>query len=98
MGAGEDKDRLISVGQQDLLVLSLRARIEPDDSLLPFFDLFDHPGAVFQNRNTDPVADGYQISRPRTAFQPPAQLANEKALTGLYGKETRLGPDDQTMQ
>jgi hypothetical protein len=63
--------------------------------LLPFLDLTDHPGAIFQHRNADPIANSRQVSRAPTLFQPPAQLANDRARLGFYGEETGLGPDDQ---
>ena len=98
MCTGEDEDCLVGIGQQNLLVLALGSRVEPDDGLFPFLDFFDHPRAILLHRDTDPVTNGRQVARAWALFQPPAQLANEGALPGLYGEETRLGPDDQTSE
>ena len=72
MSASENEDRLVGIGEQDLLVFTLGPRIKPDDGLLPFIDILDHPGAIPQYRNVNPVADGHQIPRASSLFQPPA--------------------------
>ncbi len=98
MGARKDEDRLVSVGKQDLLILALWPRIEPDDSLLPFFDFLDHPGTILQQLDTYAITDGRQVPRARSLFQPSAQLTDNRARLGLYSEETGLGPNDQTLK
>ena len=97
MRARKDEDNLISIRQQNLLIFTLRPRIEPHQSLLPSFDLFDDPAFIRQNRDPHAVAQRGDIPFGFALFQLPAQLTNDKALPGFHCEETRLGPDDQTM-
>ena len=94
--AGEDEQRLVGVGEQDLLVDALRPRVKPDDGALAFFDLLDRAGAVGQHRDAHAVAQGGDIALGPASLELAAQLANDQALSGLDGKETGLGLDDQS--
>ena len=62
MGAGKDEDGLVGVGQQDLLIHALRARVEPDEGARPRLDLFDHAAAVASKVNC--------TRSPRAAMSP----------------------------
>ena len=105
MGAGKDEDRLIRVCQQYLLIIPLWPRVESDNRPLPFFNLFDHPAAIYQNRNPDSISDRGNIAGGFALFQLAAQLTNDKALFGgvvapwhyFDGKKTGLGFNDQTL-
>src|SRR5258706_5203297 len=97
MRAGEDEDSLIGICQQHLLILTLRPRIQSDDSLLALFDLFYSSTSICSYGNLNFIAKRCNIAHCPTAFQFAAQLTNNKARSGFHGKETRLGFDDQTM-
>ncbi len=94
-GTGEYEQRLIGVCEQDLLIDTLRPWVEPDDGALAFFDLLDDAGPVGEQRDTDAVAQGGDIAGGAAPLELAAQLANDKALSGLHCKETGLGLDDQ---
>ena len=97
MCASKDKDCLICICQQYLLIITLWARVQATDGTLSFFDLFDHPAPIGQDRDPDPVPDGRNITLCPALLQFAAQLTNNKVLAGLNGKETRLGFDNQTV-
>ena len=69
MCAGKDKNCLIWIRQQNLLIVTLWPWIRPDQSLLPFFNFFDHSGAVRQNCDPHAIADGGQIAGSFALFQ-----------------------------
>ena len=94
--ASEDEYGLIGICQQNLLIYSLRARIQPDDGLFALFDIFHDPAAVIQKRDLYMVAECGNITHGSPLFELAAQPTNDKALTGFHCKETRLGFDDQT--
>jgi hypothetical protein len=98
MGAGKDEDRLIGIRKQHLLVISLRARVQPDDGAPAFLHLVDHTAAIRQDSDPYSISNGGDIAPGPALFQLTAQLANDKALIGLYGKETRLGFDNETVK
>ena len=98
MRARKDEDSLIGIRQQHLLIVSLWTRIQPDDGALAFLDLFNHTTPIGQDRDLHLIANRGDITFCATLFQLAAQLANDKALTGLNSKETRLGFDDQTLE
>lgn len=83
MRAGEDKDRLIRIRQQDLPVFALRPRIQPDDGSLPLLNLFDDPSPIRQNRDPDSIPDSRDIARGSTSFQLAPQLTDDKALPSV---------------
>jgi hypothetical protein len=97
MRARKHKDRLIGIRQHDLLICPLRSRVEPDDCLLPFLDLFDHPASIRQNRDPDPVSQSRDIAGCASFLQLAAQLTNNETLPGIHSEETRLGFDNQTL-
>jgi len=98
MGAGKDEDSLVGVRQQNLLVITLGARVEPDDGPLPILDLFDRPASICRNGDADPVSNGRDVSGSLALLQLAAQLTNSKALPGFNCKETGLGFDNQALQ
>ena len=95
MRACKDENCLIGICQQDLLILTLRPRIKPNDSLLPLLDLFDRSASVCPQRDPNLIAKCCKVTHCPASFQLAAQLTNDKALSGFDGKETRLGFDDQ---
>src|SRR6185503_1668393 len=98
MCARKDEDRLIRIGQQDLLILTLGPRVKPDDGLLPLFDLFYRSASICPHRDPNLISKCRNVTHCPASFQLAAQLANNKALPGLHCKETRLGFDDQSLQ
>ncbi len=98
MCAGEDEDSLVAICQQNLLIDPPRPRVKPDDGLFPFLHLLDHPGPVPQTRDLYPVTDRREVAVMTSLLEPSAQLANDRALSGLHSKETRLGADDQARE
>ena len=94
MRAREDEDRLIGICQQHLLILTLGTRVESHDSLLPLFDLFYRSTSIYPDRDVDSIPKRCNVTHGSSAFQLAAQLTNDKARAGLYGKETRLGFDN----
>ena len=97
MRAREDENGLISIREQNLLILTLGPRIESNDSLLALFDLFYRPAAICPHRDMDSIPKCSNIAHCPAAFQFATQLTNNKARAGLYSKETRLGFDDQSL-
>ena len=109
MRARKHKNCLIGIRQQDLLILTLGPRVEPDDGLLPFFDLFYHPTSILQDSDPNLIPKSGDVAGGASLFQLAAQLTNNnvrvestpvrdgKALPGFNSKETRLGFDDQTL-
>ena len=67
MRAGEDKDRLIRVRQQDLLIFPLRSWIQADNGARSFFDFFDHPAFIGQERDPHAIANRSDVAQS-TAF------------------------------
>ena len=98
MRARKDENCLIGICQQDLLILTLRPRVKPDDSLLPLLDLFYRSASVCPHRNPNLISKCCNVTNCPASFQLSAQLTNDKALPGFHCKETRLGLDDQTLQ
>src|SRR5258706_13298222 len=97
MRAREDEDRLIGICQQNLLILTLRPRVKPNDSLLALFDFFYRSASICPHCDSDSIAKRSDVAHRPAAFQFSAQLTNNKALPGFHCKETRLGFDDQSL-
>jgi hypothetical protein len=96
MRAGKDEYGLVGIGQQDLLVFALRPGIQADQGAYPILHLLDRTGAIGLYRDLHAVTDGGNVPEGTALFQPPAQLANNKARPGLHCEETGLGLDDET--
>ena len=98
MRARKDEDGLIGICQQNLLILTLGPRVEPDDGLFSFFYLLDCPAAICSHRDLNLIPKSRDITHCPALFQLAAQLTNDKTLPGIHGKETGLGFDDETLQ
>ena len=107
--AGEDEDRLVGVGDDDLLPLGQvatpvpAAEVTPTESQprqrpFPLGDFLDHPAAVFDQADAHPVTDGHQIGVAPLALESPPHPADEITSVSANGEKTALRFDDQTVE
>ena len=86
-GAGEDKHRLVGVGENDLLVHALGSWVQPDQGAPPWFDGFDASCPIWLAGNLHPVADRGNITYMFALLQAAAQVTGQQAVFGLHGEK-----------
>lgn len=68
VGTGEDENNLIRIGDDNLLVFTLRGRSQAGDHALAGLNTIDRAAPAFRWSGQHPVTDGCQVAFPAAFF------------------------------